>query len=230
MNRPISLLAGALALALAACNSGHDANDANRRAMDDTAARTATPPDPNRPGEADAMRSADTAAMAGRDAGAVAQGDRKALMAVMEIDRHEIAAAEAALAKGVQGDLKSYAETLRTDHARNLEATTRLLDGHGTGVGTTGAATNTMPDGPDQAAMRRKHEAERQRLDALDGDAFAAAWAESMVKGHEEALATLDDELIPAASGDAVRQHLTATRDAVARHLETARGLQGGRR
>ena len=47
-----------------------------------------------------------------------------------------------------------------------------------------------------------------------------------MVKGHEEALAKLDNELIPGATDQAVRQHLQDTRAAISRHLDTGRSLQ----
>jgi putative membrane protein len=47
-----------------------------------------------------------------------------------------------------------------------------------------------------------------------------------MVKGHEEALALLDDKLIPAASSENARAHLTETRASVAEHLQRAKALQ----
>ena len=84
------------------------------------------------------------------------EGDRRALVAVEEVDRHEIAAAEAALAKDVGGDVRGYAQILLDDH-------------------------------------------------------------DSMVNGHQEALARLDDELIPAASDPDVARHLETTRTAPAR-------------
>src|SRR5690606_85960 len=165
-----------------------------------------------------------------------------------------IAAAGDALAKNVEGEVRGYAETLRDDHTRNLEATQRLMGGAGSAgdmgahhaqntasgaaatpgapgaAGTPGATGDTMagpvPSDPEVAAMRQKHEAERQRLSALDGEAFASAWVDAMVKGHEEALAKLDNELIPGASDAGVRQHLQDTRAAISRHLDTARSLQ----
>ena len=47
-----------------------------------------------------------------------------------------------------------------------------------------------------------------------------------MVTGHTEALASLDQRLIPAATSPDARTHLQTTREHVARHLELARGLQ----
>src|SRR5690606_41187708 len=54
--------------------------------------------------------------------------------AVMEVDRHEIAAAGDALSKNVEGGVRDYAQMLRDDHTRNLDATRRLM-GDAAGAG-----------------------------------------------------------------------------------------------
>ncbi|NYZ61586.1 DUF4142 domain-containing protein [Luteimonas deserti] len=261
-NPAITLLAATLALGLAACNNDNRADDAPRTTAGGTAATTdgMTTDEPVTATGTPGMGTDGTAA------GQHAEGDRKALMAVEEVDRHEIAAAEDALAKNVEGDVRRYAETLRDDHTRNLDATRRLMGaaggnagmganpgatgagsmGAGTGAagaaptgaaGTTGAgaaaagATHGMHGGDAElTAMREKHEAERQRLSALEGQAFATAWVQAMVTGHEEALAKLDNELIPGASDEAVARHLRDTRTSIAGHLETARTLQANNR
>lgn len=78
----------------------------------------------------------------------------------------------------------------------------------------------------DLTSMREKFEAERKRLDALRGEHFTREWLRSMVKGHEEALAKIDNELIPEAREQPVIQFLETTRATIARHLETARKLE----
>jgi len=78
--------------------------------------------------------------------------------------------------------------------------------------------------------MQEKHEAERTRLSSLTGAAFTTAWVAAMVTGHEEALAKLDNELIPRASDPLVLAHLRDTRTAIARHLNAARALQPANR
>lgn len=108
-----------------------------------------------------------------------------------------------------------------------------------TAPGTTGTAASTSDvaaTGPgtertsaihrELSAMREKFDAERKRLDALEGERFARDWVRSMVKGHEEALAKLDGELIPEARDPVVIRQLEATRAMIARHLETARTLE----
>ncbi|MBJ6979344.1 DUF4142 domain-containing protein [Luteimonas sp. MC1895] len=229
MNKTTPLLYALLPLALVACRGGDDAG------QQDPATGTAAA------GMADGGVAATTDATAGDATASAAMdpttgtamasgdADHKALLAVQEVDRHEIAAAEDALSKNVEGEVRRYAETLRDEHTRNLEATTRLM-GDDSGSAGTSAAMAHGAGGSDAelAAMRQKHEAERTRLAALEGEAFTTAWVDAMVKGHEEALAKLDSELIPGASDAGVSQHLRDTRAAIQRHLDTARSLQGG--
>lgn len=261
-----TLLAVALTVALAACGNDRDGDTTMAGA---NGADTTVPAD-DTSGMAGTTGAPDTG-MTG-SGGMTADADRKALVMVAEVDRHEIAAAEDALAKNVEGDVRAYAEMLRDDHTRNLEATERLMGGTGTGMGTgptgpggtqgttagatgstTGATGGTgsqvgsntagaqgtagmdgMPHagGSDAEvdAMRQKHEAERQRLSALEGEEFARAWVDAMVMGHEEALNRLDTQLIPNAGDAGVAEHLRQTRTAIARHLETGRGLQSAER
>lgn len=266
MNRPTTLLATALAFALTACNAdrGAEAPSGDTGAQS-SATDEASPGHPTTGDAANVGEPVNQGAMTGpADTGGTGSGsnfaapDRKALMSVMEVDRHEIAAAESALGKGVGDEARRYAETLRADHTRNLEATSRLLGGQATpgtaggqaapGTGMTGtpgsgsAASDTsasramtsgmggqgddaMPKDPEVMAMAREHESERQRLDALDGKAFESAWVDAMAAGHEKALAMLDSQL-PSASDQRVRSHLQSTRQAIAKHLETAKSLQ----
>lgn len=261
-----TLLAAALALALAACGNNNDDRTGDETVgtgmgADTTAATgmgTGTGTDTMGGANADTTMGAANTMGAGQN---LAEADRKALAAVQEVDRHEIAAAQDALSKNVEGEVRSYAETLLQDHTRNLEATQRLMGDSGTGsgmaghqgmpgqgvgtgasgsTGTTGAGTgaagttatdamaggSAMADDADLRAMREKHDAERQRLAALDGEEYTREWIAAMVQGHEEALAKLDNELIPNASDAEVTRHLETTRTAIAGHLETARSLQ----
>lgn len=223
--------------------------------VEDADATAATATSPATTTAADTQASADPLApdvgpVAGT-AAPLADGDRKALAAVMEVDRHEIAAAGDALSRNVEGEVRGYAQALRDDHTRNLEATRQLM-GDGPAAGGASAGTDAAasagagagaaaapeagpgaggvqtPADPALVAMREKHDAERERLLALQGKEFATAWADAMVKGHEEALAKLDNELIPGASDAGVKQHLQETRAAISRHLDTARSLQSG--
>lgn len=142
-------------------------------------------------------------------------GQAEALALLVAVNEHEIAAAEQARAKSVDGDVLEFANLMDTEHSANLEQTRALMGGAATGA-----------DSAEVAAQRAKGEAELARLGALDGDAYEDAYVDAMVAGHDEVLRMLDGKLIPAAQDNAVRQHFTTTRGHVAAHLEKARALQ----
>ncbi|MEN5118953.1 DUF4142 domain-containing protein [Luteimonas sp. TWI662] len=222
MNLRPTLLVASLAFALSACGDRTDDRQA--------AATPATPP-ASAPTADDgaAMRTGPTDTMAPGDtrtgaATALAAADRKALLTVIEVDRHEIAAAQDALKKGVGERAQAYAEQLRTDHERSMQATQAMLDGTHEGAGASPQAA--VAEDPALAAERRQHDTERQRLEGLNGEAFEAAWIDAMIKGHQAALDKLDRELIPQASAADVRSHLERTRETIAGHLERAQALQ----
>ncbi|ATD67297.1 hypothetical protein CNR27_07465 [Luteimonas chenhongjianii] len=255
-----TLLAGAFVLALAACENKNATNtDSGSGTLADTPNSTGDTEDRSR-GVAATIDNGAAGTGSTSNAGAgmpnLAEPDRKALMAVLEVDRHEIEAAQAALAKNVQGPVREYAQTLRNDHSLNLDATRILLGRSGNTTGTgSGSEMSTVAGGtaatagntdtgagsmshgeadatahPDLAEMKRKHDAQREQLAQLEGQAFEKAWIEAMVMGHQEALTKLDSELIPSASDSRVRDHLQSTRAVIAAHLETARALQQQRR
>lgn len=147
-----------------------------------------------------------------------AMSQTAALQTIVEIDQHEIAAAEQAQQKAMAADVKAFADTLRNDHSRNLTMSRKLLDGADGGDAMGKSAI---------ADLRSGHEAERQQLADLDGDAYQAAWLDAMVRGHNDTLDKLDNQLIPAANDENVKRHLADTRDSIASHLEAAKALRG---
>lgn len=202
-----------VALALVACNERRDDGDATAAAdvpaVDPT---TTTPPDTA--AGSDAMPATDQPSDATADASTAtaAPSERAALGVLNAINDHEIAAGKQALAKGVQGEIATYAQMMIDQHGENRTRTSAL------GADAAGA---------DARAQQQKGEAELAKLDALSGDAYAKAYVDAMVKGHTEALAALDGALIPAATTQAVRDHLASTRGHVAEHLERAKALAG---
>ncbi|MGH6978583.1 MAG: DUF4142 domain-containing protein [Brevundimonas sp.] len=148
-----------------------------------------------------------TTGMAGDAAQA---GDPLALGLLGAVDEHEIAAAKQAQDKGVTGDVLDYAKMMEKEHGDNL-AKTRTL--------------GTLADAPDVQAMKDKGAKELQTLDMASGKAYEKAYIDAMVKGHQEALDTIDGKMMSAASTDAVKQHLTETRTHVAAHLDKAKAI-----
>jgi putative membrane protein len=192
-----------LGLAIAACD---------RRALEDD-----TVPTPPADTSAGAPAGAAPTVSAGNtpdgsaSAGSTSQADALALLIVM--DEHEIAAADQALMKKVSGPVLAYAQMMKDDHAKNLAATTRLG-----GAASTASAVSGLHD---------QGEADLEALAAVqDGAAYEKAYVDATVRNHAEALALIDDTVLPAANADNVRRHFTATRATVARHLKQAKALQ----
>lgn len=223
---PLALAVATLLLVgTTACNRNQDSDGGTNNTPADTAAV-----DP-------AMQPTGPAVPPGTDA-AVAPSQGEALTLLNAINDHEIKAAEMAKSKNVTGPALEYANMMQAEHSKNMSDTNALLQGAG---GTNPAATNTGPAagaaaatapgaiGADSARVneqRAKAEAKRAQLQALEGEAFAKAYIDAMVTDHAEALTMLDSMLIPAATDEAVKNHLTTTRQHVQQHHDRARAIQ----
>lgn len=214
-----------LLLALAACGPGDDGGDlgdTTTAPATDAAAPAATVPPPTAPEP-----------MAPGEMAAPTQAEALALL--VAVNEHEIAAAEQAREKQADGEVLEYADMMHSDHTANLEAT-RELAGTATDAADDaadpatdtgmGEATDPATESPKLADLRASGEATLERLSALDGDEYEQAYIDAMVQDHQKALDMLDNQLIPAAQDQAVREHLTTTREKIAAHLEQAQTLQ----
>jgi len=81
---------------------------------------------------------------------------------------------------------------------------------------------NQSEDAKTQAAAG---EALLDQINSKQGDAYSKAYVAAMITGHTDALAALDDKLIPATASPQAKAHLQQTREHVARHLTQARAL-----
>lgn len=155
------------------------------------------------------------AAMADKPAGSstASAGDSLALGLLGAINEHEIAAAKQAIGKSVSGDVLEYAQLMQKQHSENLAKTKTL---------------GPLSDGPEIQAQKSKGAKELSTLGATPALAYAKAYIDAMVKGHAEALDTIDRKLLPAATSPTVKQHLNETRGHVAMHLETAKAIAAG--
>lgn len=151
---------------------------------------------------------------------ATAQADQsEAIGMLMTINEHEIAAAEQAREKNVTGDVLAYADMMRTTHTQNLQSTRGMAES--TGI--------TPSDTQMVQSQRDKGRSELERMAEMEGDAYSTAYIDAMVRDHTEALTMIDNRMMPAATDDAMRQHLAATREVISNHLDRARELQENR-
>lgn len=207
-------LAAFIAAAVAGCNpAGDDADTATPVDADTTDQAADTTPDDTMPTDALPGEAMPADTMPGDDD--AARG--AALGFLVVLNEHEIAAAEQAREKEVGDDVRAYADMLHEEHSANLAATRELAEANEVQIDETDA---------DLEAQRAKGESELERLGELEGEAYETGFVEAMVKGHRDALATIDDRLMAAAAGGPAEQHLTTTRATIAKHLEDAEALQ----
>lgn len=138
-------------------------------------------------------------------------GDALALGLLQALNGNEIAAAKQAEEKKVSAPVLQYAQMMEKDHGDNQMKAASL-----------GMAAST----DEVQAMKDKGKAELDELGTKSGQDYETAYVDAMVKGHTDALALIDGRLQSLASTGPVKDHLIATRGAVAMHLEAAQKLQ----
>jgi predicted outer membrane protein len=147
------------------------------------------------------------------DPQAASPDDSLALGLLGVVNEHEIAAARQAKQKQVSAPVLAFAEMMEVEHGANQAKTQSL---------------GTLASTDEVKAMQEKGATELATLGQKSGKEYETAYVEAMVKGHTDALALIDTRLLTLASAEAVKQHFTTTRDAVAKHLEHAKKLQAG--
>ena len=139
--------------------------------------------------------------------------ERAALGALNAVNELEIAASNQALRNNVSAPVAEYARMMVDEHTANREKTN---------------AMNPQINAPMAAEQKSKGDAVLRNLSDEAGEGYEKAYIETMIQSHTDALATLDNKLIPASTTPAVTAHLNETRARVAQHLEQARSLQAG--
>lgn len=164
------------------------------------------------------VRAADTddAAKAQLAAGGDKMGDAEILATVVAIDLNEILAAAQAQMKKISPPVMEYAKMLHEAHGMNMDKTLKL----GQQISVTPVIT------PKVEKLQVKGAGELADIVLLNGEQFERAYLAAMVKGHTEALSTIDTQLLKTAKNEVLKKHLTETRGHVAAHLEKAQQLQ----
>lgn len=137
--------------------------------------------------------------------------ERSALGVLNAINDLEIAAGRQAQEKKVTGDIADYAQLMIDEHTLNKEQTNAL---------------NPDANSAEAKVQAAKGLALLRQMAAKNGNAYQRAYVDAMIDGHTEALAMLDEKLIPRAAGPQANAHLQRTREHVARHLTLARALR----
>ncbi|MBA3672241.1 MAG: DUF4142 domain-containing protein [Gemmatimonadaceae bacterium] len=169
------------------------------------------------PGSPERGNDMDASAKAKVAANGAKGGDAEIVATVFAVDLNEVLASSEAQKKQVSPAVMSYAKMLHEDHGANMDVGLKL----GQQIGLTPVIT------PAVEAVQVKGAAELAAIVPLDGTAFERAYLAMMIKGHQGVLAMIDGQLMPAARNAALKQHLTHSREHVAKHLADAQRLQG---
>lgn len=141
--------------------------------------------------------------------------DANILAMLMAVNDTEIGAANAAIEKDVDGDVKGYAEMMVKHHTENNEDTKKLSDKIG-----------VKPEESDQCKAMKLKEAEHLKaIKVLDKAAFSKAYVEMMVAGHTAVLGKLDAAITTTQNAD-LKEHLEDTKKTVQHHLDEAKEIQ----
>ncbi len=178
----------------------------------------ADPDKPTVPGAPNRAVNADTTGAQGKLKPTKASADAEVLSLILAVDTNEVVAAMEAGKKKLPQAVADYAKMLHTEHGKNAGDTMKL-----------GLKIDVTPmDTEKTNALRKKGAGELAMIAPLEGEEFAAKYVDAMVKGHTEVLAMIDGELMKSAENEALKKHLSETREHVAMHLEQGKKLQAG--
>jgi putative membrane protein len=124
----------------------------------------------------------------------------------------EVAAGRMAEKQGQSAATKAFGKRMVADHTKAADALKRAAEKSGATMPT------TMSDAQKQAG---------EKLAGLKGDAFDKAYAEQMVKDHEEAVALFDKESTSGSDSD-LKAFAGMTLPTLQDHLKMAKALPDG--
>ncbi|NHO31600.1 DUF4142 domain-containing protein [Acetobacter fallax] len=140
---------------------------------------------------------------------ALSDTDSTFIQKASEINLVEVALGKVAATNAKSADVKSYAETLVTDHTAAQERLSGIVTSHG-------VTLPTEPDADDQKAITT--------MTALKGGKFDHAYIGKMIQGHKAALTVMTDE--DSTSDTDLKSYAEDTGTAVQKHLTAAEALQ----
>ncbi len=142
--------------------------------------------------------------------------DAEVLAFVNAVNVNEILAAAEAQKKKIDQPVMDYAKMLHTEHGANMAKTAQL----GLTIKVTPSITKAVDN------LMKKGAGELATLVPMDGKDFETAYIDAMIKGHNEVLEMIDNQLMKTAKNEMLKAHLTETRGHVAMHLEQAKKLK----
>lgn len=142
--------------------------------------------------------------------------DGELLGFIAAADELEVVSAITAGSKKMSSEAANFSQMLHEAHGAHLVDTLAL----GMRIGVTPLETAKID------AFRKKNVGALSDLVPLDSKEFERDYLAAKIEGHAELIAMIDTELLDTARNDEVRQHVQATRDHLASHLEQAKALR----
>jgi putative membrane protein len=198
-----------LPLVLAAC-----ARTGNGAASEAGDTMGMTPPPP---ASADTLGALDTVGQGVMRADTMRLTDAQIAAVLSASDSAEIKPSQIALQKARNAQLREFAQRMVTDHGMLEDSLRSML------------RTSQLTPAPSPLSMQVQADAARTvgELDGLSGAAFDQAYARAMVQSHEQALATIDNQLLPDVQNPQLRAALNHTiRPTVQAHLASIRSIR----
>ncbi len=140
----------------------------------------------------------------------------RVLQTLIAVDNNEINAANEAQKRSSNSDVKDFAQTMVTDHTKNMQDAQALAQQ----LNVTLSSTEKMEKLKDMGKQ------ELHKLQSVPAAQFDMVYINAMVEGHQKVLNMIDEKLLPNAKNQDVINFLKTTRDTVSHHLDMAKDVQ----
>lgn len=142
--------------------------------------------------------------------------DGQIIDVITTLDKNEITSAKMAIKKATNAQVKEYAQYLLDEHSQNLKDAMKISKD-----------IKEKPVASAQAKdLKQKGKEEMKTLSSLKGVDFDKAYIQAMVKGHEEAINLVDNELLKSVTNPALKEFLDTTRGHLETHLDKAKKIE----
>jgi putative membrane protein len=135
---------------------------------------------------------------------------------VATVDTGEIEQAQVALQKTNDTNVRAFATQMVDEHTAAKQAGAQLAS----------QSSMTLAESPKATELQSKSQQMVEKLKQADATSFDKTYIDGQVEQHAAVLKMLDDQLLPAVTQPALRDHLNTARGMVQHHLEEARKLQ----
>lgn len=148
-----------------------------------------------------------------------AKGDPSVIAKVLAANEAEVNAADLALTKTMDEEIREFALMLRRDHSAMVEKLRGMAK----------SPNPTSGEDPEVREMRERLARDNGMLRQLDTAAFDSMFVKEMVLKHEKMLEMIDTEYLPKAQDQELRTLLQDAKPTIQEHLRRAKALKDDR-